>query len=554
MSTKAHTGFIIFSSLLGILLFSLVFPGCVHNRVEGFYFIEYSGLKRELVADSRAPDQNGNDLISVNGKLSTPFYSLRQGLEIREPGRSFFIVYWADCPLDLRLKIDGEYVLVDLPNLDAREVEFRYPLDRNALFEGFKLETDVPRGSLKIIGSGVEDSFTGADFTGNPALIGHGIKVLSHTGTDRAEVLVSTDLAGPSGADILQIGMRTDSAGPLLLELKDGDGMTREMELRRPENYRQLSLYIPALGFMPGSITLHGQNTRIETFGLHKTPSVPDPVSMDFASILRYPREKWRRSEYELFRWTVEPKVLVFDFADYNTQAAFLKRLAFFVEKDGFQGRLLTNFELQELHGWNAHDYRAEDMARFFTAAEESAFVLNAEELELREILLSEGILSGDGAGGYRFHTGAVISISRESMDYLRRLFLTHEGFHGLFFTDPGYREHTARLWEGFSPVEKEFWRVFLRWRGYDPEDSYLVQNELQAYLLQQPVFRANTYFIDHTLPRMARLYPQSAGLIDELTANFPNHFEDSAAFLEEYIYSSLGLRGGDLENLKYLY
>ena len=52
----------------------------------------------------------------------------------------------------------------------------------------------------------------------------------------------------------------------------------------------------------------------------------------------------------------------------------------------------------------------------------------------------------------------------------------------------------------------------------------------------------------------MARLYPQSAGLIDELTANFPNHFENSAAFLEEYVYSSLGLRGGDLENLKYLY
>ena len=41
---------------------------------------------------------------------------------------------------------------------------------------------------------------------------------------------------------------------------------------------------------------------------------------------------------------------------------------------------------------------------------------------------------------------------------------------------------------------------MFLRWRGYDPRDGYLVQNELQAYLLQQPVSMAHAYFIDYTL------------------------------------------------------
>jgi len=554
MNTKSHRGVYLLSSLVSLLLLILVFEGCVHNSVESFHFIEYSGLKRELVADPWGRDQNGNDLIPLNGKLSTPFYSLKQGLEIRDPGRSFFIVYAADCPLTLRLKIDGEYMLADLPDLRSREVEFRYPLDRNALFEGFQLETDAPEGSLRIIGSGVEDSFTGADFTGNPALISHGIRVLSDVSTMKAQVLVAKELAGSSAADILQIGIRTEAGDELVLGLKDAEGELREMKLRRPDRYGSLNLYPSSLGFVPASITLQGPGTSIETFGIRQAPAMHEPILMDFASILRYPREKWRKREYELFRWTVEPQVLVFDFIDYDTQAAFLKRLAFFVEKDGYQGRLLTNPELRELHGWNAHDYRAEDLARFFSSALETGFTLNPEELELRDILLAEGIIFRNGEGGYGFHNGAVISISRESMGYLRRLFLTHEGFHGLFFTDPGYREHTARLWDSFAPVEKEFWRVFLRWRGYDPADSYLVQNELQAYLLQQPVFRARAYFNDHTLPRMARLYPESADLIDELTAKFPRHFEDSAAFLEEYVSASLGLLGGDLENLKYLY
>ncbi|WP_319561630.1 hypothetical protein [Marispirochaeta sp.] len=541
-----------------IFLFALVlvsfFTGCVHHTVEDFYFIEYSGLKRELIAEPGEQSENDNDLIPLNGKLSTPFYSLKKGLEIRDPGRSFFIVYSSDCPLVLRLKIDGEYLFADLPRVTGREVEFRYPLGRNAVFEGFQLETDEPQGSLKISGSGVEDYFTGADFTANPALIGHGIDILSDTESELTELVVNTRLEGLRQTGKLSIGMRAEGPGPLRLHFKGQGGQLRELELVRPENYSQVDLYASSLGFIPSSIALRGSNISVETFGLHQIPEDRSPLSMDFASILRYPQENWRKPEYELFRWSVVPEVLIFDFRNYTTQSAFLKRIAFFVEKDGYQGRLLTNQELENLHGWNAHDYRAEDLARFFTQAADTGFVLNPEEHELKGILLSEGILSRNGNNGYDHFNGAVISISRESIDYLRHLFLTHEGFHGLFFTDQGYRDHTKQLWDSFSDLEKAFWKEFLRWRGYDPDDTYLVQNELQAYLLQQPVSRANGYFVGHTLPRMARLYPVSAELVKELTAGYPNHFQDSAAFLEEYVFSAWGLRGGDLEDLKYLY
>ena len=463
MKKNAPAKIIFYSSFLTVLLLVFVLDGCVHNSsVEDFYFIEYSGLKRELFAEPRDTSDSGNDLISLDGKLSTPFYHLEQGLQINDRGRSFFVLYTADCPLTLRLKINDEYLLADLPNIRGRQVEFRYPLGRNALFQGFQLESDSPEGSLKIIGSGVEDSYAGADFSGNPALVGHGVKILSNEEAVQTEVQMYSAIPGYSEPDILQLGLRTETPDPIVLYLKDGDNEPRKIELRRPERYGQLSLYVSSLGFFPESITIEGSATSIETFGFYHTPSGGEPISMDFASILRYPIDKWRKSEYELFRWSVDPKVLVFDFIDYSTQAAFFKRLAFFVEKDGYQGRLLSNQELQKLHGWNAHDYRMEDIARFYNQVEESDLILNPEELEFKEILISEGVLSRDENGSYHFINGAVISVSRESMDYLRRLFLTHEGFHGIFFTDPGFQgTYDPAVGEFFSPGERFLADVF---------------------------------------------------------------------------------------------
>mgnify|MGYP000928978100 CR=1 FL=1 len=70
--------------------------------------------------------------------------------------------------------------------------------------------------------------------------------------------------------------------------------------------------------------------------------------------------------EYRWYRWDLLPSVILFDFRNYDIQDAYLKRLAFFVEKRGFVGRLAPNQEIAPLHGWNAHDYKAEDLARFF--------------------------------------------------------------------------------------------------------------------------------------------------------------------------------------------
>jgi hypothetical protein len=160
----------------------------------------------------------------------------------------------------------------------------------------------------------------------------------------------------------------------------------------------------------------------------------------------------------------------------------------------------MTDRELEGLHGWNAHDYRAEDLARFFETARRADFSLSPEEEELGEILLGAGILRRSGGGGtpegeYQPGAGALISISRESQDYLRSLFMIHEGFHGLFFIDEDFRDFSRRRWENLDPGAKGFIRSYFDSQRYDLEDSYLMVNEFMAYCLQQPVSQAGNYF-----------------------------------------------------------
>ena len=82
-------------------------------------------------------------------------------------------------------------------------------------------------------------------------------------------------------------------------------------------------------------------------------------------AVLLYDPEHWRQPDYELFSWTRFPGILIMDTASYAVQSRFFKRLAFYVEKRGYRGRLIPEEEFAGLHGFNAHDYRAEDLARF---------------------------------------------------------------------------------------------------------------------------------------------------------------------------------------------
>ncbi|MDR2729634.1 MAG: hypothetical protein LBB81_01890 [Treponema sp.] len=255
------------------------------------------------------------------------------------------------------------------------------------------------------------------------------------------------------------------------------------------------TILIPALfTSYTQKIILTAESSSSVTADFPQTEIFPQPVSADPALILEWPRNNWRNADYEVFRWDDFPSILIFDTADYGVQDKLFKRLAFFVEKTGFRGRLAGDDEIANLHGWNAHDYRAEDLARFFNEARKTNFQLLKEELELRDILIKENIIR-ENADGIRTGKGAIISISRESEDYLRYRFMVHEAVHGLFFIDEDFRSFSVQRWRQLKPDAKRFIISFFGFQQYDTNDEYLMINEFTAHVLQQPVSRAADYF-----------------------------------------------------------
>jgi hypothetical protein len=281
----------------------------------------------------------------------------------------------------------------------------------------------------------------------------------------------------------------------------------------------------------------------------------PDPVPADPGVVLAYPAEAWRDPRYEVFRWDGFPSILIFDTADYLVQDRLFRRLAFFVEKRGFRGRLLSEAELAGKHGWNAHDYRAEDLARFFDAAEKAAFPLLDEERELGNLLFDTGILRRD-ASGIVGGEGAVLSVSQESSPSLRELFMVHEGFHGLFFTDGDFRDFSRARWESLSPASKNFMLNYFDYLQYDIEDEYLVINEFMAYCLQQPASRAARYFGDTIASRLAAS-PRRRGALppkDEEAGYWPGiarTFAAEAEAFSAYVSARWGFAAGRLAKIQ---
>jgi hypothetical protein len=243
------------------------------------------------------------------------------------------------------------------------------------------------------------------------------------------------------------------------------------------------------------------------------------PISADPAFILNYPIESWRNSRYEIFSWDVFPEILIFDTSSYAVQDRLFKRLAFFVEKAGFRGRLAGDAEIAELHGWNAHDYRAEDLAAFFETARKISFPLLTEERELESILLDAGVLKRNAAMQIVSGRGAVVSISRESdrIDRsLRPRFMVHDCFHGIYFIDEDFRDFSRQRWEAFPLSAKKFLLSFFEFQAYDTKDPNLVINEFMAHVLQQPVAQAAWYFGEYQPNRMIAASPRRRASLPE--------------------------------------
>ncbi|MDR2746155.1 MAG: hypothetical protein LBB77_01800 [Treponema sp.] len=295
----------------------------------------------------------------------------------------------------------------------------------------------------------------------------------------------------------------------------------------------------------------------LESLRLASSPPrlFPEPIPLDPALILDYPRSSWRREDYEVFRWEGFPSLLIFDTGSYAVQDRLFKRLAFFVEKAGWRGRLAGDEEIAGQHGWNAHDYRAQDLARFFDAARLASFPLLPEERELEAVLFDALIIRREGDGIVP-GAGGIISISRESEGYLRGLFMAHEGFHGIFFIDEDFREFSRRRWENLEPAARRFIISYFDYQHYDIRDEYLMVNEFMAHVLQQPVSRAGRYF-GETLASRIDASPWRRTVLpekDESTGTWPalaDLFIAEARAFDAYAAGRWGLGAGRVHRIR---
>lgn len=276
-----------------------------------------------------------------------------------------------------------------------------------------------------------------------------------------------------------------------------------------------------------------------------KDAKVIFPLKTDIGLVLSSKKSNWRINDYELYEWNNFPGILFFDFLDYSVQDSFLRRIAFFVEKEGFKGHLLTDEELGDMHGYNAHDYRAESLADFFNAALQKNFPLGKNELLLKEILLKNNVILYEN-GSFKAGKGAVISISRESPSYLRNSLTSHEAWHGLYFTDEDFRNTVAAVYytvdEKTLSFMKGYWKS-QKGLGYDQNDEYLMQNEFMAYLMQQPLSGVSKYFI-HVANRGSVMAYQK-DLCDWVKNTNAQTFEDAARVLDSYVQDRWSLACG---------
>jgi hypothetical protein len=457
------------------------------------------------------------------------------------------------------------------------EVELLVPLPAGSRVAGLALyEAGDP--PPQVLEAGLTRALVGFELAGSRLRLGTGVRSLDLSG-GAVEVRLAAEAFGDEGWRIeldYALGSSADWADLRLLEaglepgrraqarlVAVGVGRRTVLEQDALPGEQHLFLYPATIGFAPVRLALRalgGGLAAVRRLEVVWEPEVPvpaqepagpalAPLPADPATVLQYDPRFWRQPDYELFAWARFPGILILDTADYQVQDRFFKRLAFFVEKSGYRGRLVSDQEVSGLHGYNAHDYRAEDLARFFQTADAQGFALNREEELLRAMMTANGLLDAAGrAGGQAGDAGsegAILSISRESSDLLRAHLLTHEAFHGLYFLLPLYREACQAAWRDLEEAERRFWRLFLEWGSYDYRDEFLAANEMQAYLFQQPRSGLGPYFRLLTAERLERAFPGEAAWLGAHLAAGGGGFEAAFDRLSPILRREARLQGG---------
>jgi len=517
--------------------------------VEEVHFSSYS-QPRKIREKPGVKHEHEGFLLLRDKSASTPLYTLKKPVQVQE-NSDFFLSYslpLEDASLEISVSGRDEPARIDLPPNEGKPTEFHVPLEEGTEITKFTVRSLSGRALGRIYEAGISPSSEGLSFVQDKIVQEQGF-TFSVDGSN-GKPFLNVDLTETDGRGFILSGydpwsgLEEDEENPLIYLQGYSEEENTAVQLF-PWKGGKILYFFPGLaGFSPQEVSIPLGPDGTGGITIRKIPEErppwPEPLAVDFSTVLYLSKEFWRNESFEVFSWAEHPEILIFDTADYSVQASMLKRIAFFIEKQGYTGKLWTNEDLEKKHGWNAHDYRAEDLARFFTLVEETGFRLNSEEILLRQILLNHGILS-ESQDVFTPGEGGFLSISRESPGYLREKFITHEGLHGLFFSDPEYRSACGEIFNSLPEEGKEFWQYFFTWMAYNADDPYLVVNEYQAYMLQQSVSSAEDYFRNH--PAFSSLSEEIKDFLEEN----PRFFEESARKMEALLEKHLGFPAGRL-------
>ncbi|MBR4683609.1 MAG: hypothetical protein IKO95_02170 [Spirochaetia bacterium] len=352
------------------------------------------------------------------------------------------------------------------------------------------------------------------------------------------------------------------------VRLKEGHDKVR-IDFTAPDKhriytYRDLkndivTFYTSSIGFIPSDITVQQFDTGMDMIEsidrkeivLDGKPSL-EPLPADFKQILENDPAQWRYSDWEVYRWESFPGILIIDFQNYNIQSHMLKRLSYFVEKRGYTGKIHSFLRLSGKSDWNAHNYKAKDLAAFFTEAQRSNALLTSSESYLMELLLANGIIERGEAGYTGGEDKGIVSVSQESAPHVRSLLLTHEGYHGLFYAAPGLKELVYDLWDKLAPEAQEMWVEYLRtadaW-NYDYRNGYLLRNEMLGYMMQQKDFAE--YFDNMMFPRLLKRIPDKAEHFQGIRDAARQAFLDTALKIAVFLQNNYNLSPGNLSYMR---
>lgn len=487
-------------------------------------------------------------------------------------------------------------VSVMLPSIEAlpgsagspgSRVTYLVPFKAERRIEGFRVSAEGFDSQFRIVGAGVREDYPGVEFQTEGVLIRDGVSTIgavSADGSNRRLTVGFGALVDGLGADQAKIeilyrwtgqeassavpsatGPSGEESGRVVITASNRNDVVRYRVRTRPGEHR-LYLYTASCGFTPRQLRFEYSDPSFEirAIQVRRFAAAPAeaaagrggggeaPIPADFGTIISYRAQWWRQKGYEIFSWSLIPSVLVIDFRSLEVQSRFMTRLAFFVEKLGYVGRLWSNEALAGRHGWNAHDYRPEDLARFYTVALQEGFTLNPEEIALRTILLSSGLIV-EQREAYRPGKGAVITVAHTGSYSLKHILLTHEGYHGIFFTHPEYQNRVFEIWDEADPHQKEIFRRFLRSKGYDVGNPYLVVNEFQAYLMQQPLAEVDPYFRWRLRPAVLHDGGETSSELSAYFRDHPHLFAGSARSIQDALRSTAGLDAGGLVSLELL-